>query len=183
MPNDQDQAAGTREVTITNHPYPRSPASAGYARQGRDCYGVQVPCTRLGVSRSSVYQMTAPIDKVRGEGNCGRVTDRGEEARECVRKCRPDCAAGRILTEAARLRTETSYKAGSTRRVSTTSQSRSQSVAQVNDELVQRNITRLSGETCQAACEPPLAPANKACLKGGTRSIILVASLASMIRI
>ena len=50
-----------------------------YARHGRDCYGVQVPCTRLGVSRSSVYQMTAPIDKVRGEGNCGRVTDRGEE--------------------------------------------------------------------------------------------------------
>ena len=24
----------------------------------------------------------APIDKVLGEGNCGRVTDRGEEARE-----------------------------------------------------------------------------------------------------
>ena len=81
-------------------------------RHGRDCCGVQVPCTRLGVSGSSVYQMTAPIDKVRGEGNCGRVTDRGEEGRECVRKCRPDCAAGRILTEAARLRTETSSKAG-----------------------------------------------------------------------
>ena len=42
--------------------------------------------------------MIAPIDKVRGEGNCGRATDRGEEARECVRKCRPDFAAGRILT-------------------------------------------------------------------------------------
>ena len=113
--------------------------------------------------------MTAPIDKVRGEGNCGRVTDRGEEARECVRKCRPDCAAGRILTEAARLRTETSYKAGSIRRVSTTSRSRSQAVAQVNGELVQRNITRLSGETCQTARRPSFAPASKACLKGGTR--------------
>ena len=138
-----------------------------YARHGRDCYGVRVPCARLGVSRSSVYQMTAPIDKVRGEGNRGRVTDRGKEARECVRKYRPDCAAGRILTQAARLRTETSYQAGSTRRVSTTSRSRSQSVAQVNDELVQRNITILSGETCQTARRPSFAPASKACLKGG----------------
>jgi hypothetical protein len=137
-----------------------------YARHGRDCCGVQVPCTRLGVSRSTVYQMSTPIDKVRDEGNCGRATDRGEEACECVRKCRPDFAAGRILVKAARLRTETPYKAGSTRRVSTTSRSRTQSVAQVNGELAQRSITRLSGETCQTACEPPVAPASKACLKG-----------------
>ena len=34
--------------------------------------------------------MTAPIDKVRGEGNCGRVTDPGEKARECVRKHPPE---------------------------------------------------------------------------------------------
>ena len=40
-----------------------------YARHGRDCNGVQVPCTRLGVSRSSGYQMIAPIDKVLDEGN------------------------------------------------------------------------------------------------------------------
>lgn len=51
-----------------------------YARHGRDCYGVQVPCASLGDSRRSGYQMTAPIVKVRDEGNCGRVTDRGEEA-------------------------------------------------------------------------------------------------------
>jgi hypothetical protein len=88
--------------------------------------------------------MIAPIDKVRGEGNCGRVTNRGEEACECVRKCRPEFAAGRILTKAARLRTETSYKAGSGRRVSTTSRSRSQTPVQVNGELVQRSITLLS---------------------------------------
>jgi hypothetical protein len=111
--------------------------------------------------------MIAPIDKVRGEGNCGRATDRGEEACECVRKCRPVFAVGRILTKAARLRTETSSKAGSGRRVSTTSRSRSQTPVQVNDELVQRKITFLSGETCQAACESPFAPASKACLKGG----------------
>ena len=103
--------------------------------------------------------MIAPIGKVLGEGNCGRVTDRGEEACECVRKYRPDIAVGRILVRAARLRTETSYKAGLTRRVSTTSRSRSQTAAQVNDELVQRQITLLSGETC-------IAPASKACLKG-----------------
>lgn len=97
--------------------------------------------------------------EVRDEGNCGRVTDRGEEACECVRKCRPDFAAGRIHVQAARLRTETSYKAGSTRRASTTSRSRPQSVGQVNGELVQRSITLLSGEIC-------IAPVSKACLKG-----------------
>ena len=110
--------------------------------------------------------MIAPIDKVRGEGNCGRATDRGEEACECVRKYRPDFAVGHILTTAARRRTETSYKAGSGRRVSTTSRSRSQKSVQVNDELVQRNITLLSGETCKAARESSFAPASKACLKG-----------------
>jgi hypothetical protein len=88
--------------------------------------------------------MIAPIEKVRGEGNCGRVTDRGEEACECVRKYRPEIAVGRILTKAARQRTETSYKAGSDGRVSTTSRSRSQSTVQVNGELVQRKITFLS---------------------------------------
>ena len=105
--------------------------------------------------------------KVRDEGNCGRVTDRGEEACEHVRKCRV-CPSppGHVLVQAARLRTETSYKAGSIRRVSTTSRSRPQSVAQVNGELVQRNITFLSGETCQATRESSFAPASKACLKG-----------------
>ena len=110
--------------------------------------------------------MIAPIDKARGEGNCGRATCRGEEACECVRKCRPVFAAGRILVKVARLRTETSYKAGSTRRVSTTSRSRSQTTDLVNDELAQRNITLLSGETCKAARESSFAPASKACLKG-----------------
>ena len=43
--------------------------------------------------------MIAPIEKVRGEGNCGRATDRGEEACECVRKYRSDFAAGRISME------------------------------------------------------------------------------------
>ena len=63
--------------------------------------------------------MTTPIDKVLDEGNCRRATDCGEEACECVRKYRPDFAVGHILVKAARLRTETSYKAGSGRRVST----------------------------------------------------------------
>ena len=113
--------------------------------------------------------MIAPIGKVLGEGNCGRVTDRGEEACECVRKYRPDNAVGRILTKAARLRTETSYKAGSTRRVSPTSRSRSQSVAQVNGELVQRKITFLSGEICRGDMRVVVAPISKACLK--TRNV------------
>ena len=93
--------------------------------------------------------MIAPIDKVRGEGNCGRATDRGKEAG----------------TSAARLRTETSYKAGVARRVGTTPQSRSQTVTQVNGELVQRQITFLSGETCTDGLRAVAAPRSKACLK------------------
>jgi hypothetical protein len=141
-------------------------ATRWYARHGCDCCGVQVPFTSLRVSRRSVYQMMAPIDKVLNEGNCGRATDRGEEACECARKHRPVFAAGHILVKAARLQTEMSYKAGSGWRVSPTSQSRSQTPAQVNGELAQRSITLLSGETCQVACELPFAPASKACLKG-----------------
>ena len=110
--------------------------------------------------------MIAPIDQVRGEGNCGRATDRGKEACECAVKLTNPVVVSRILTSAARLRTETSYKAGVARRVSTTSRSRSQAIAQVNDELAQRSITLLSGETCQTACESSFAPASKACLKG-----------------
>ncbi|GIW83282.1 MAG: hypothetical protein KatS3mg105_5091 [Gemmatales bacterium] len=175
-------SGGVGRVIRKDGPYPM------YARHGRDCNGVQVPCTSLRVSRRSVYQMMAPIDKVLDEGNCGRVTDRGEEACECVRKCRPDFAAGHILVKAARLRTETPYKAGSGRRVSTTSRSRSQTPAQVNGELVQRNITRLSGETCQAACEPlhgcsaVVAPASRACPKGWNATRQLMAGEAGASR-
>ena len=86
--------------------------------------------------------MNSPIGKARGEGNCVRATGGGKEAG----------------TSAARLRTETSYKAGSVRRVSPTSRSRSQLTGQVKGELVQRQITFLSGETCSA-------PRSKACLK------------------
>jgi len=48
----------------------------------------------------------------------------------------------------ARLRTETSYKAGSVRRASTTSRSRLQRIEQVNGELAQGQFTFLSGEIC-----------------------------------
>ena len=109
--------------------------------------------------------MIALIDKVRDEGKCGRVTDRGEEACECVRKYRPDFAVGRTLFKAARLRTETPYKAGSGRRVCTTSRSRSQTPVQVNGELAQRSITLLSGETCRGGMRAVAAPISKACLK------------------
>ena len=109
--------------------------------------------------------MIAPIDKVRGEGNCGRVTDRGEEACECADKLTKPFVVSHILTSAARLRTETPYKAGVVRRVSTTSQSRSQTTTKVNGELVQRQITFLSGETCTAVMRGGVAPTSKACLK------------------
>ena len=126
--------------------------------------------------------MIAPIDKVLDEGNCGRATGRGEEACGCVRKCRPVDAAGRIHVKAARLRTETPYKAGSTRRVTTTSQNRSQSVVQVNGELVQRKIAFLSGEICRDGTRAVAAPTSKACLKTRNVSARAVASAAEVSR-
>ena len=121
------------------------------------------PLYETGNFQGSVYQMTAFEREVRDEGNCGRATDRGEEACECVRKYRPVFAAGRTLVKAARLRTETSYKAGSVRRACPSMQSRPQSTDQVNGELVQRNITFLSGEICTAWPRPSVAPASRAC--------------------
>ena len=102
--------------------------------------------------------MIAPIDKVRGEGNCSGATQGRKEACECVRKYRPVFAVGRILTSVARLRTETCYKAGAVRRVGTTLRSRSRSTALVKHELARRQITFLSGEIC-------LAPGSRACPK------------------
>ena len=97
--------------------------------------------------------MTTPIGKALGEGNCVGATQGGEEAG----------------AKAVRLRTETSYKAGSTRQEGTTRQSRSQSVDQVKDELVQRKFMLLSGETCIADMRVGVAPASKACLKAWNR--------------
>ena len=57
-------------------PYP----DRGTPGMGVIVMGCKSPVQDWESRRSSVYQMTAPIDKVRGEGNCGRVTDRGEEA-------------------------------------------------------------------------------------------------------
>jgi hypothetical protein len=113
------------------------------------------PLCEIGISRRSVYQMTTSREQALGEGNCARATERGKEACECMGKYRVcrlpserhpplDC----ILTKSARLRTETSYKAGSVRRVSQTSRSRTLSIDQIKDELVQRKLMPLSGETC-----------------------------------
>ena len=94
--------------------------------------------------------MTTPIGKALGEGNCARVTVGGKEAG----------------AKPARLRTETSYKAGSVGRVSQTSRSRSRLTVQVKGELVQRKLMFLSGETCIDGLRVVVAPASKACLKG-----------------
>jgi len=103
--------------------------------------------------------MTTPIGKALGEGNCVGATQGGEEAG----------------AKTARLRTETSYKAGSVRRVSTTSRSRSQLIDQVKGEpgvhliVGQRKFTFLSGETCIVDMRVGVAPASKACLKAWNR--------------
>jgi len=101
--------------------------------------------------------MTTPIEKARDEGNRAGAIRGGEEACEEVRKRRVCCCLlvssgslsppGPLHVKSARLRTETSYKAGSGGRVSTTSRSRSQLSDQVKGELVQRKFMSLSGET------------------------------------
>ena len=112
-----------------------------------------VPCAKLGVSRSSVYQMTTPIDKALGEGNCVRATVGGKEA----------------VAKPARLRTETSYKAGPVGRVSQSSQRRSRLIDQVNGELAQRKFMFLSGETCIVGTRADYAPVSMACQNAWNR--------------
>lgn len=114
----------------------------------------------------SVYQMNHSQCQVLDEGNCGWATCRGEEACGCMGKRRvyispPGC----IHVKAARLPTETSYKAGTVRRAGTTRAKPFQTTVQVNDELVQRSITFLSGEVCIGGMRAVDAPISKACLK------------------
>jgi hypothetical protein len=129
------------------------------------------PLCEIGISRRSVYQMKTSREQARGEGNCAGVTQGGKEACECMGKprvCRLPSVRHSllecILTESARLRTETSYKAGPVRRVSQTSRSRTLSIDQVKGELVQRKLMFLSGEICWV-------PRSKACLKARNRSV------------
>ena len=46
------------------------------------------PLCEIGISRRSVYQMTTSREQARGEGNCGRATNRGKEACEWLGKRR-----------------------------------------------------------------------------------------------
>jgi len=116
--------------------------------------------------------MTTPIEKVQDEGNCGEATDRGEEACEEMRKRRVCLSPpGPLLVKAARLRTETPYKAGPVRRACPSMRSRSQLTDQVNGELVQRNITHLSGEICTDDTRVVVAPASRACPKPWNASV------------
>jgi hypothetical protein len=126
----------------------------------------------IGTSGRPVYQMKTSREQALGEGNCVRVTERGKEACECMGKrrvCRlPSVRLSPlecILTKSARLRTETPYKAGSVRRVSQTSRSRTLSIDQVKGELVQWKLMSLSGEIC-------VAPGSKSSrrLKAGNRA-------------
>ena len=121
--------------------------------------------------------------EVQDEGNCGWVISGGEEACEEVRKRRV-CSSppGPLLVKAARLRTETSYKAGSVRRARPSVRSRPQSTDQVNDELVQRNITFLSGEICTGGMRAVVAPASRACPKPWNASVETVAGGAEVSR-
>ena len=131
------------------------------------------PLCETGSLKEAVYQMVelrSTKHEVRATAG-GRPTV-GRKPANALRKCRPDeTPPAAFSPRPARRRTETSYKAGSTRRVSQSSRSRSQSVAQVNDALVQGQFTLLSGEICMAFCGrsggtgAAAAPASRACPK------------------
>ena len=108
------------------------------------------PLCEFGSLRRPVYQMV----HLRSRKHEAKATAEGRPT--VGRKLEP---------RPARLRTETSYKAGATRRVSQSSRSRSQSVAQVNDELVQGQLTFLSGEVCTDGMRVIVAPTSRACPK------------------
>ena len=103
----------------------------------------------------------------RGQLRFGRPAV-GRKPASALRKCQPDDSPLAALSpRPARLRTETLYKAGSTRRVSPTSRSRSHWVVQVNGELVQGQFTFLSGEVCIDGLRVIVAPTRRTCLKSG----------------
>ena len=93
--------------------------------------------------------MIAPIDKALGEGNCVRVTGGGKEAG----------------AKAARLRTGTSYEAGGAGEHAHQCEAVPSLIPLVKDELVQRSITHLSGETCTGGMRAVVAPGSRACPK------------------
>ena len=93
--------------------------------------------------------MTTPIDKAQGDGNCVGATQGGEEAG----------------AKAARLRTETFYKAGGAGEWANHHEAVPSLIPLVKDELVQRKIMFLSGETCTGGTRAAVAPVSKACLK------------------
>ena len=72
---------GVGRVPGNGHPYPITPV------MGIGLWGSS-PLCEIGISRRSVYQMTTSREQARGEGNCGRATDRGKEACECRGKSR-----------------------------------------------------------------------------------------------
>ena len=95
--------------------------------------------------------MITPIDKALGEGNCARATEGGKEAG----------------TKAARLRTETRYKAGGAGEWAHHHEAVPSLIPLVNRELVQRKFMLLSGEACTAWPRPSVAPASTACPNAG----------------
>jgi len=121
----------------------------GTPGMGVSLWGVS-PLCEFGSLRRRIYQMVY----LRSSKHEAKATARGRPSVGRKPEPRP-----------ARLRTETSYEAGSTRRVSQSSQSCSHSVVQVNDELVQGQLTFLSGEVCIDGMRVIVAPSIRACPK------------------
>ncbi len=113
--------------------------------------------------------MTASREQAQGEGNCARVTERGEEACECVRKYRPEPRRRSHSHQICEATYRNILQGRVSGRVSQSLQSRTLLIDLVKDELVQRRFMLLSGETCIADMRVGVAPASKACLKAWNR--------------
>ena len=95
---------------------------------------MQVPCARRGVSRSTVDQMSTPINKARGEGNCGSG-DRpweGSLRMRSLSRHSPFRRRPHLHQTCAFYGQKRHTRPVRSRRVSQASRSRSQSTVQVN---------------------------------------------------
>jgi hypothetical protein len=109
--------------------------------------------------------MTASREQALGEGNCVRVTARGKEACECVRKYRPEPRRRSHSHQICEATYRNVLEGRISGRVGQTLQSRILLSDQVKGELAQRRFMSLSGETCIDGLRAVAAPAIKACLK------------------
>ena len=121
-----------------------------YAQHGRELMGCKSPVRNWESQGDQHAKWITPIDKVRGEGNGGRATDRRKEAG--AKTCE---ATNRNVIQGRVCRGEWAKH----------HEAVSQKGSQVNDELVQRQFTFLSGEGCRTYLGVGLARKPGPCMR------------------